>query len=265
MPSNILSILHNISEYMRGTDEIFYKQETEAQGDWLAQGHKATKGQSWDSVPGSLVPRCVLLMATPHCLSIYITSVSYHNNPEGETYPPHFTNLKSEVWEEYDESSLTQGHLVEENRYKIWTQVCRSLNSSKEHSDDIKCALGPNSHLPCWDIDLTGLWKVWVGLEWLGPPSLPLRQQAASHIYSSMLGNDIFCVCLLCKGWEAIDQTMKSPASWLYQNRPACFLFPFISVNQRQEKKPSCRPRPGMADSLNPCRRSWDALRGHPP
>lgn len=33
---------------------------------------------------------------------------------------------------------------------------------------------------------------------------------------------------------------------------PACFLSPFIYVNQRQEKKLRCESRPGMANSVNP-------------
>lgn len=42
-------------------------------------------------------------------LPLYSTSVN-HNNPEGETYYPHFTNMESEVWEEYNDLSFAQGH-----------------------------------------------------------------------------------------------------------------------------------------------------------
>lgn len=81
---------------------------TEALSNWLAPGHTASKGQSWDYTPDSLVLQYVFLMAMSHCLSTHITSINQHNNPEGETYYPHFINMESE-------SSLTHGrHLAKE-------------------------------------------------------------------------------------------------------------------------------------------------------
>lgn len=91
-----------------GTDEILYKRKwRHRETNWLAPGHIASKGQSWDYISDSLVLQSVFLMTMPHYLSTYITSVNQHNNPERETYHPHFINIKSET-------PLTHSHLAKE-------------------------------------------------------------------------------------------------------------------------------------------------------
>lgn len=82
-----------------GTDII----QKEMKAPRLVPGHTANKRQSWDYISDSLILQCVLYA---HCLSIHITSVNQHNNPERETYHPHFINMESE---------LTHGHLAQEH------------------------------------------------------------------------------------------------------------------------------------------------------